>query len=83
MNWWYIHYLQEPVRTKILERCSRELSQCASECQALKTEKHIVLEEVMNTYPDRIENAFNTYYRVKAFKTFLSEYLSANPDPSH
>jgi len=50
-NDWYIHQLQEPVRSKLLERVAR----------GNHTEKEVLLEEILSTYPDRVESALNTH----------------------
>ena len=64
-NDWYIHKLQEPVRSKLLERVARRSH----------TEKEVLLEEILSTYPDRVESALNTHQRVESFKSYLSDYL--------
>ncbi len=64
-NDWYIHQLQDPVKSHLLESLT----------QKNQTEKEILLEEVLKTYPDRVENALNTYQRVDGFKSYLSDYL--------
>ena len=64
-NDWYIHQLQEPVRSKLLERVAR----------TSHTEKEVLLEEILSTYPDRVESAFNTHQRVESFKSYLSDYI--------
>jgi hypothetical protein len=33
-----------------------------------------MLEEIIKTYPDRLEDALNTYQRREKFKKFLLEY---------
>jgi hypothetical protein len=57
-NDWYIHQLQEPVRSKLLETVAR----------GNHTEKEVLLEEILSTYPDRVESALNTHQRVENFK---------------
>lgn len=44
-----------------------------------KNEKDIVLEEVIKTYPDRLESAKNTYDRREEFKTFILDFISSKP----
>jgi len=34
-----------------------------------------VMEEVLATYPDRLESSYNTWQRSEAFKAYLSEYV--------
>ncbi|CDW74856.1 UNKNOWN [Stylonychia lemnae] len=63
---WYFYDYQEPVRSYLLSRYEQE--------QETKDEKQIMLEEIIKTYPDRLEDVFNTYLRREKFKQFLIEY---------
>eukprot|EP00347_Sterkiella_histriomuscorum_P008388 403345286 len=63
---WYFHDYQEPVRSLLLNRFANQSD--------TKNEKEIILEEIVKTYPGRLEDAQNTYNRRETFKRFLVEY---------
>jgi hypothetical protein len=61
------------VKTNLLEKCSRKSHSV----------KDIVLEEILNTYPDRVENPINTHLRCERFKSYLLDYLKLLTDDHH
>ena len=67
---WYFYQLQDPIKTKLFKRYEH-----GSES---KTEKDIVLEEILKIYPARLESMLNTYQRRESFKRFLSDYQKAS-----
>lgn len=49
------------------------------ETRGLKT-KDVILEEILATYPDRVESALNTHQRCESFKSYVHDYLTALDD---
>lgn len=63
---WYVHYLQEPVKSKLISKCST---------RGVDT-KEVILGEILQTYPDRVESALNTHQRCEKFKQHVFDYLN-------
>ncbi len=61
---------------------STERDETGPTSEGPKNEKDIVLEEVIKTYPERIETPHNTNERCNRFKEYLKDYIQRLPDGS-
>lgn len=43
-----------------------------------RNEKDIVLDEILRTYPERVESPLNTHLRCQSFKDFVRDYIAQN-----
>ena len=91
IKWWYLHQLQPgEVRERLIGKCvaecvkimSTERDETGPTSEGPKNEKDIVLEEVIKTYPERIETPHNTNERCNRFKEYLKDYIKRLPDGS-
>ena len=66
---WYVHHLQEPVRSKLITQIS------SSKVRGVDS-KEVILGEILQTYPDRVESALNTHQRCEQFKQHVFDYIN-------